>query len=52
MLSLDSQQTFIANALTCLDEARDPEQLAFAPEWITRSNVHRSRQVAIKAASE
>lgn len=28
------QQTLIDNAPTFLDEARDPEQLAFDPEWI------------------
>lgn len=31
----DVQQTFIENAPTFLDEARDSEQLAFDPGWIT-----------------
>lgn len=30
----DLQQTFIENALTFLDEANDPEQLAFDLQWI------------------
>lgn len=30
----DSQQTFIENAPTFLDESKDPEQLAFDLEWI------------------
>jgi len=33
-LPRETQQTFIENALTFLDEAQDPEQLAFNPEWI------------------
>jgi pimeloyl-ACP methyl ester carboxylesterase len=31
----ESQQTFIENAPTFLDEANDPEQLAFDLEWVT-----------------
>jgi len=33
-LTPDLKQTFIDNAPTFLDEARDPEQLAFDPAWI------------------
>jgi pimeloyl-ACP methyl ester carboxylesterase len=33
-LPLALQRTFIENAPTFLDEANDPEQLAFDPEWI------------------
>ena len=33
-LAPDLQQTFIENAPTFMDEARDPEQIAFNVEWI------------------
>lgn len=34
MLPQEMKQTLVFNALTFLDEARDPEQLVFDPQWL------------------